>query len=55
MIARAAQPILASPAANIGLPQSAPPDGLTSVSPSRRSARRSRISWWVNGACSSAT
>ena len=31
MTARAAQPILASPAANIGLPQSAPPDGLTSV------------------------
>ena len=47
MTARAAQPIRASPAANIGLAQSAPPDGLTSTVRRARpspSARRSRIS-----------
>ena len=55
MTACAAIPIRASPAANIGLPHSAPPEGLTATPSPSPSASRSRISWWVNGACSSAT
>src|SRR5215472_18256250 len=55
MISVAAMPILASPAANIGLPASAPPDGLILTSLLSSSAWRRMISWWVNGACSSAT
>ena len=44
MTSRAALPIRARPAANIGLAHSAPPDGLTSTSPLSPRARRSRIS-----------
>ena len=54
MISFAARPIRASPAANIGLPHSAPPDGLTRTPSPRPSARCRRSSWWVKGACSSA-
>ena len=43
MISPAAVPILASPAANIGLAHSAPPEGLTVTASSRPSAPRSRI------------
>ena len=38
-----------------GCRTSAPPDGLTRTSSPSPSARRSSSSWWVNGACSSAT
>ena len=55
MISVAALPILASPAANIGLLVSAPPEGLILTSSPRPRACRRMISWWVNCACSSAT
>ena len=44
MTARAAIPIRASPAANIGLPHSAPPDGLTATPSPSPSADRSSSS-----------
>ncbi len=40
---------------NIGLPARGPPDGLIATSSARPSSVRSTSSWWLNGACSSAT
>ena len=51
----AASPIRIRPPVNIGLPASAPPDGLIATSSPRPSSRRRISSWWLNGACSSAT
>jgi hypothetical protein len=55
MTSRAASPIRASPAANIGFPHKAPPDGFTRVPGASPRAVRRISSWWLNGACSSAT
>ena len=54
-IARAASPMRVSPAAIIGFAASAPPDGLIVTPSPSPSASRRISSWWVNGACSSAT
>ena len=51
----ATSPMRMRPAVIIGLAASAPPDGLISTSSPRPSAERRISSWWVNGACSSAT
>ena len=51
----AASPKRIRPPVNIGLPASGPPEGLIATSSARPSSLRRISSWWLNGACSSAT
>src|SRR5207302_3777735 len=54
-ICLAASPILTSPPANIGVPASAPPDGVSRTVCPRRTPPRRISSWGVDGVHSAAT